>query len=184
MEERQRYFENALSDFVYDVASGGAIRHLADEGYSIDQIMERLDYPVSRERVEQTVHRYMTESGILLTALPVQEEEMKVLCLKNASRRTISGNLREQLRENGEDNSYMQCPFGQWIHHDKTDYLKQLSCLTERERQYISGISWTEDVMYHRLNGRMFEIGLELAVCSDFEMKFYFLHGRTVVIVR
>lgn len=183
MEERQRYFENALSDFVYDVASGGAIRHLTDEGYSVDQIMERLDYPVSRERVEQTVYRYMTESGILLTALPVKEEEMKALRLKKVSRRNILASLREQLRENGEDNSYMQCPFGEWLHHDKTDYLNQLSCLTQRERQYILGITWTKDVMYHRLNGRMFEIGLELAVCSDLEMRFYFLHGKTVVIV-
>ena len=30
-----RYFQKALSDFTYDAASGGAIRHLTDTGYTV-----------------------------------------------------------------------------------------------------------------------------------------------------
>ncbi|MCM1158066.1 MAG: hypothetical protein NC300_05245 [Bacteroidales bacterium] len=183
MEERPRYFEQALSDFVYDAASGGAIRHLVDAGYSVEQMMEKLDYPGSRERVEQTVYRYMTESGLLLDSLPVKEEELEALYLKNASRCCISGKLRERIEKNGEADSYMQCPFGEWLHDNKAEQLNQLTCLTERERQYIFGIKWTADIMYHRLNSRMLEIGMELAVHGDWEIRFYFLREKLVVIV-
>ena len=47
----ERYFEAALSDFVFDVAAGGAIRHLTDRGYSVEQIMRELSYPVPRIKV-------------------------------------------------------------------------------------------------------------------------------------
>ena len=39
-ENRPKYFEAALSDFVFDVAAGGAIRHLVDRGYSVEQMMK------------------------------------------------------------------------------------------------------------------------------------------------
>ena len=74
MEGRQKYFDEALSDFVHDAASGGAIRHLVDLGYSLTQIMQALSYPTPRERVQKTVYRYMLESGMLLKMLPGLEE--------------------------------------------------------------------------------------------------------------
>jgi len=65
---RKEYFEAALSDFVFDVAAGGAIRHLTDRGYSVEQIMRELSYPVPRDRVEKAVYRHLTESRILKSA--------------------------------------------------------------------------------------------------------------------
>lgn len=183
MEERPRYFEDALSNFVHDMASGGAIRHLVDMGYSIDRIMEQLDYPTPRRRVEKTVYQYMMESGILLDALPVEETVMKVSHLNNVSRPVISQRLRELIQKNDKDSSYMQCPFGRWLQENQTEYLDQLSCLTGREKEYISGVPWHGDIMYHRLNDRMLEIGIELAVHSSLELKFYFLTSRDIMIV-
>lgn len=183
MEERPRYFEDALSNFVHDMASGGAIRHLVDMGYSVDRIMEQLDYPTPRRRVEKTVYQYMMESGILLDALPVEETVMKVSHLNNVSRPVISQRLRELIQKNDKDSSYMQCPFGRWLQENQTEYLDQLSCLTGREKEYISGVPWHGDIMYHRLNDRMLEIGIELAVHSSLELKFYFLTSRDIIIV-
>ena len=37
-ETQQKYLKKALSDFTFDVASGGAIRHLADRGYTVQEI--------------------------------------------------------------------------------------------------------------------------------------------------
>jgi len=37
-EPKQEYFKKSLSDFTFDMASGGAIRHLADRGYTVEQI--------------------------------------------------------------------------------------------------------------------------------------------------
>lgn len=183
MEDRPRYFEEALSNFVHDMASGGAIRHLVDRGYSVRRIMEQLDYPTSRKRVEKTVYQYMAESGILIDTLPVAEAVMKVTYLKNILRSDISQRLRGQVQKNGEENAYMQCLFGRWIRENQAEYLNQLSCLTSREREYILDIPWHGDIMYHRLNDRMLEIGIELAIHSDLELRFYFFASRDIMIV-
>lgn len=66
----QEYFKNALSDFTYEAASGGAIRHLADLGYTVKQITEKLTYPTPYERVRKTVWQHLIDSEIVLTKEP------------------------------------------------------------------------------------------------------------------
>ena len=53
--QEHSYFQKALADFTQEAASGGAIRHLADMGYTVKQIMERLDFPTPYERVQKAV---------------------------------------------------------------------------------------------------------------------------------
>lgn len=183
MTEQPRYFEEALLDFVHDVASGGAIRHLVESGYSVDQIMKRLDYPTPRERVEKTVYRYMTESDMLLSELSADEETMQKYFLNNSQRAVIHRTLEERIEKNGEENCYMLCPFGKIINKDRDTLDKMLSDLTTRERDYILGVPWKENVMYHRLNSRMLEIGVLLAANPEFEYQFYFLKSREIVVI-
>lgn len=66
----ETYFRKALSDFTYESASGGAIRHLADLGYTPKQIAERLTFPTPYERVRQTVWRHLLDSGAVLLEEP------------------------------------------------------------------------------------------------------------------
>ncbi|MDE6608016.1 MAG: hypothetical protein K2K54_09730 [Lachnospiraceae bacterium] len=66
----QEYFKRALSNFTYDVASGGAIRHLADVGYTVKQIMENLSYPTPYERVQKTVWEHLLDTGVILLEEP------------------------------------------------------------------------------------------------------------------
>lgn len=61
----ENYFEAALSDFVFDVAAGGSIRHLTDRGYSVEQIMRELSYPVPRARVEKAVYRHLIQLSLI-----------------------------------------------------------------------------------------------------------------------
>lgn len=168
---------------MYDAASGSAIRHLVDAGHSVEQIMGELCYPTPRERVEQTVYRYMMESGILLTCLPLGEAAMKEHVLNRISRGGLRQYLRVLMEKNGEMHSYMYCPFGGMLKRDEEALVQWLSVLTKGEREYIYGIRWEQDVMYHRLSGRMFEIGLQLAVYPDRECRFYFLKSGEVVVV-
>lgn len=180
--EKQNYFEEALSDFVHDVASGRAIRHLVSSGYTTDQIMQRLDFPTPRARVEQTVYRCMTEDGTLLESLPVSEETLETIVLRNAKPAQLASLLSDYLGRNGEENSYVSCPFGM-IRRDREARLARMTaCLTAREREYLLGIPWKMQVMYHRLNSRMREISLQMAVYSDAEMKFYFLKSGRILV--
>lgn len=70
MMSEQEYFKSALSDFTHEAASGGAIRHLADLGYTARQITERLTYPTPYERVRKTVWKHLIDTGVVLTKEP------------------------------------------------------------------------------------------------------------------
>lgn len=67
------YFQSALSSFVTDAACGGAIRHLVDSGYTLDQIVERLDYPAPRAKAQRIMMAYLYESRVLLREEPSTE---------------------------------------------------------------------------------------------------------------
>lgn len=66
----QEYFKNALSDFTYEAASGGAIRHLTDLGYTVKQICERLSFPTPYARVQKAVWQQLIDTGVILTEEP------------------------------------------------------------------------------------------------------------------
>ena len=66
----QEYFKNALSNFMFEASSGGAIRHLADLGYTVKQISKKLEFPTPYERVRKTVWEHLVETGVLLLEEP------------------------------------------------------------------------------------------------------------------
>lgn len=68
--EQNEIFKTALSNFATDVACGGAIRHLTDIGYTLDQIVDRLDYPAPRAKVQKIMMEYLYESRVLLREEP------------------------------------------------------------------------------------------------------------------
>lgn len=71
--DETNYFQNALSNFVTDAACGGAVRHLTDSGYTLDQIVDRLDYPAPRAKVQRIMMDYLYESQALLRKEPSEE---------------------------------------------------------------------------------------------------------------
>lgn len=74
---KQDYFKEALSNFTHEAASGGAIRHLADLGYSVEQITKRLSFPTPYERVQKTVWEHLFDAEVLLAAEPGSENQQE-----------------------------------------------------------------------------------------------------------
>lgn len=68
--EQNEIFQTALSNFATDVACGGAIRHLTDIGYTLNQIVDRLDYPTPRAKVQKIMMEHLYESRVLLREEP------------------------------------------------------------------------------------------------------------------
>lgn len=64
------YFKNALSNFTFETACGGAIRHLTDLGYTVKQITEQLDFPTSYERVQKAVWERLLDTGVICLTPP------------------------------------------------------------------------------------------------------------------
>lgn len=71
--DETNYFQSALSSFVTDAACGGAVRHLVDIGYTLEQIVERLDYPAPRVKVQRIMMEYLYESRVLLRKEPSED---------------------------------------------------------------------------------------------------------------
>ena len=68
--EQQEFFKKALSDFTYDAASGGAIRHLADLGLTVKQIEQQLSFPTPYPRIQRTVWEHLLSTGVLQKEIP------------------------------------------------------------------------------------------------------------------
>lgn len=184
MGENRDYFNQALSDFMFEVASGGSIRHLVDLGYSVDQIMERLAFPTPRERVENAVYRYMTETGMLLKELPVPAESLRKAVLEASHPDRISAGFLRLIEQNGEENAYLCCRFGYLQKNDPKALEELLSGLNSREQEYIRGIRWQRNRMYHILNGRMREIAAKLVLKGGMEAECVFLKTGEELLVR
>lgn len=68
----QEYFKKALANFMFDAASGGGIRHLADRGYTAEEILKKLDFPTPYDRIQQTIWQHFLDTGVLLLEEPGQ----------------------------------------------------------------------------------------------------------------
>lgn len=229
----QKYFQNALSDFTYEAASGGAIRHLAQAGYTVKQISEKLTFPTPYERVRKTVWQHLLATGVVL----LEEPGSVVQCKKSAYlvdhdkygrtsfRLTTSqeGNkesvhwkespaftkwkrngaraeelavlLMEKCSANGEADAYISCNFGLYGRQRKGEYGAEnavphtgennmkyaaeydavMEALTDRQREYISGLLWEPKVCYHRLDQRMREIIVRLYDAGLYHGNCYFI---------
>ena len=60
------YFKEALHNFTSDYAYGSQIRHLYDQGSSIERIKEKLDYPTPIETVYEYLKKYLIDSRIIV----------------------------------------------------------------------------------------------------------------------
>jgi len=68
--QKNTFFQEALADFAQEAANGGAIRHLADLGYTVRQIEAALDFPASHERVQRAVWEHLIQKEVILPEAP------------------------------------------------------------------------------------------------------------------
>lgn len=192
-------FRNALSDFVFDAACGGAIRHLADSGCTVRQIMERLDYPISQERVRKALYKHLCDTGVILEKNPEEEmpEAKPEYVLEYNSygrpsyRRKNTAGAGESAADPGQRGKgwteivytsgmafsppvYVSCDFG------IPDSLAAggICLLNGRQQEYLEGIPWPHHRVYHRLDHRMKEIICRLYEQNSYEGVCYFISDR------
>ncbi len=171
----QTYFQRALSDFVFDVASGGAIRHLTDMGYTVRQIQERLDFPTPYERIQRTVWKHLTDTGVIFPEKPEQGmtgEKVDYVreydSYGRASFRRVT--VRKATAKPAEP--CLLCCFGLLKYREPGRYKEVLGALEKVQAEYIEGLPWGVERVFHRPDRRMLEIyrtleraGLSEGVC-------------------
>lgn len=152
-------FAKALSNFTYDVASGGAIRHLADLGYTVKEIADKLDYPTPLSRIQEIVWKHYLDNGTICIDKPDENEyaEKKTYVREYADNgKAYYKQVVERVKK--ENSEYYFCDFGKRIYKDKAAFEQELMILAPRERDYILGLPWPLGGAYHVKNERMNKI--------------------------
>lgn len=139
------YFQNALSSFVTDAACGGAIRHLVDIGYTLDQIVDRLDYPAPRAKVQRIMMDYLYESRALLR----EEPSAKLFAAKETFVQEQDAFGRRSMRKIAIDSNSQEDAAGMSdlkirLHNDKAAQTQK--------------IMWKESVYEPRRDGKLTEL--------------------------
>lgn len=154
--EMSREFGQALSDFTFDMACGGAIRHLAGLGLTAKEVHVRLSFPVSYERVRQAYTKYLFDTGVLLREHPesrcaaAQKTYIYVQEEGKYGKKSFRRVEKEPGPEDGE-RIYAACDFGKL---GMPDGLAALG-LDVKQQEYLEGICWDTQTMYHLMNDRM-----------------------------
>lgn len=183
-----RDFQQALSDFSFEVAGGGAIRHLTDLGYTVKQMEERLDFPLPVERIREAVWKHLVDTGVVCLKDPCTLSSAAGGAAASAAPGAVKINYvreydsygRASFRRVAEaDNrceaggDYLVCEFGTLQDKDPGKYRQILALLDTRQAEYIAGLPWPRGKVWHRADQRMLEIfkrireaGLEQGVCS------------------
>lgn len=213
--EQNGYFKTALSDFVFDAANAGAIRHLAGKGCTVKQIMENLDFPASYEKVQKAVWEDLLESGVILLEEPggakiskketyikeqgkfgktsfrrmiVTEEESRQVHWKETRLKKMAGPhpadvIKEKHDKNGRETSYVSCDFGILKEKDKNAFESMLFVLDDRQNEYVNGLPWAYQRVYHRMDVRMTEIICRLLSFGQYTGSFYFMESGEKITV-
>ena len=208
----QSYFQNALSNFTHEAASGGAIRHLTDLGYTAKQVAERLDFPTSFARVQKEIWQRLLDTSVILLEKPGSSQgtktayvreydkygrasfrkvieqdgkkeneiswQKRILCGKAPD--AVSELIRKKTAENGESFSYVACDFGLLSKREPERFDQILQNLDAELREYIEGLPWERQRIYHRLDGRMMKIFLSLKEDEGCFGECYFLKTKEI----
>ena len=159
----EKYLEKALADFAIDFASGGAIRVLADKGYTVRQIKERLDFPLPMEKVRELVWKHYVDSQVILLEEPdnaslherVTYEKVQDKYGHISFKQVI---IKDNINQDGNTREYVACDFGKRMYQDRRAFEESLKALNDDDREYILGLPWPLRTVWHVRNERMTRI--------------------------
>ena len=152
----ENYFNKALADFTNDFAIGGAVRHLADKGFTVKEIKERLDFPAPISKVSELVWKHLIEKGVVRLSPP--EEGETVISSEYIKEQNSFGKTsfrRVTKSAPATDSEYIKCEFGKELYKNRKAFEDKLRVLDTRDRDYILGLPWPLVPVWHVADERM-----------------------------
>jgi hypothetical protein len=154
-----KIFQRALQNFTFDVASGGAIEHLADCGYVPQEIVKMLDFPTPYARVQEAYWKYLLKKKIIVRDQSELADRHSrthfVTEYDEYGHKSFRQVVEYDEPEAGSVSEYVSCDFGIRMYRDAGSYAKFLEPLTEPQRLYMEGVPWERRVVWHLMDGRM-----------------------------
>lgn len=155
----QDYFKKALGNFTFEFAGGNAIRKLARQDYSIEEIAEKLDYPIPKSRIADMVWKeYIASGRVCLEQPPIDGKIEKVSYVKEQSAngkismRQVVETIEVEARE------YVLINFGKMKYQKKPEFVKALDKMSSKDRSYVCDINWPLTDVYHIKNEQIVRI--------------------------
>ena len=145
----EEYFKKALRDFTVDFASGGTIRAMADKGYTVKEIHDKLDFPTSRERIREIVWKHYIDTGVIALEEPVKGQVKSKVTYEKVTDDYGRTSYRQVVTSETIDKEYVACDFGKMIYKDKADFEKKLENLSQKDREYLTGLPWPLKKVWH-----------------------------------
>jgi len=151
--EENSYFQDALAHFAREAASGGAIRHLADMGYTVKQIRDKLDFPISYAQVQREVWEYFVKEGVILTEEPGSGKSVRKTRYVREYDRYGKVTFR-QVPEEAEEAEYEK--MAGWREHcvNSGEVMPLLLSLREENGEECSYASCDFGLLFHKESGR------------------------------
>lgn len=163
-----KYFTEALHNFTSDYAYGSQIKALYEKGLSTAQIKEKLDYPVSIEKVSSylweyliTSHQVVFDEKDIVSDCTAPKYEMETDSYGRRSFRLLSASTSSISSYNIvfvnhlSDIPDINACFIKIDGHDIKSYLEHLD---SKQVEYLTGFPWPKRELYFHLNERMLSI--------------------------
>ncbi|MCR5654353.1 MAG: hypothetical protein K6G07_01760 [Lachnospiraceae bacterium] len=151
--EENKYFKETLQNFTFDVASGGAIRHLADLWYSTEEIAKHLSFPTPKEQIAKTVYEHCFAKGLLsYEKTPKPAAATKTVYVKKQSALGKTTFLRKEVPVEADPPSlsgtYEEFSVGLLTYRSPEAYERFLHALTPEDRSLIEPLPWEKKPIY------------------------------------
>ena len=168
--KKQTGFDRALADFVNDMASGDAVRHLADNGMTVSEIAARLSFPTEKKRVAEMVWKHFLNTGKIRLEAPEEDRGNRGKRISYVREEGPYGKVSfrrvtEELPAAGT--GYVRCSFGREMYRDEEGFRRRLEALDPSDREYILDLPWPLTDVWHVADERMNRIDKILRCAQD-----------------
>ena len=158
------YFQKALSQFMIEFAAGNAVRALADKGYTVEEIYERMSFPVSPKAIGELVWAHFLDNGTICLSDP--KEQPDKVRIRYEKVQDVYGKVSfQQVRKTvALEGEYVPCDFGKRLYQNREAFLQKLQTLDAKDRDYLLGLPWPLQTVWHRKTPRIERICGALAM--------------------
>ncbi len=147
-------FNEALGNFITDFAGGGAVRHLADSGLSVSEIVKSLNYPLPKEKVASIVWEHYINTGVICLDSPKPTVE-KISYVKEQDAFGKVSMRRVVEKIDNSSTKYVKLDFGKRLYQNSEEFKKSLTVLSVKDSEYILDLPWPLQEVYHVEDDRM-----------------------------
>ncbi len=179
-------FQKALNNFVKDFGYGDAIMHLADNGFTISQIKDRIGSHLPEEYLCEKILKSYVDQGTVLLAEPGSVRREKVSMVKDVGEfgQISFRQVRETIEETGISFTSYKWTLEDWKEETLASHLRRLEegwrnpedkiyvsffittktlsvwqgLLTERQTDYLRCFRYLNQEIYVLLDDRVWEI--------------------------